>query len=104
MKEQVEKVLEQIRPFLRADGGDVELVEVKEGDGVLDRGLLNNAGNPDLRGGDELDVYPLRGHGAEHPGGITRGVLHPGAHDADLRQPGITAYLPGLNLPGHRLN
>jgi len=31
MKEQVEKVLEQIRPFLRADGGDVELVEVKEG-------------------------------------------------------------------------
>jgi Fe-S cluster biogenesis protein NfuA len=27
----VEKVLEQIRPFLRADGGDVELVEVKEG-------------------------------------------------------------------------
>jgi len=31
MREQVEKVLEQIRPFLRADGGDVELVEVKEG-------------------------------------------------------------------------
>ena len=31
MKEQVEKVLEQIRPFLRADGGDVELVEVNEG-------------------------------------------------------------------------
>ncbi len=31
MKEEVEKVLERIRPFIRADGGDVELVEVKEG-------------------------------------------------------------------------
>ena len=31
MKEQVEKTLAQIRPSLQADGGDVELVEVKDG-------------------------------------------------------------------------
>jgi Fe-S cluster biogenesis protein NfuA len=33
MQEKVEAVLEQIRPALRADGGDVELVDV--GDGVV---------------------------------------------------------------------
>ena len=31
MKEQVEKSLEKIRPSLQADGGDVELVDVKDG-------------------------------------------------------------------------
>jgi Fe-S cluster biogenesis protein NfuA len=31
MKEKVEKVLDKIRPSLQADGGDVELVEVKDG-------------------------------------------------------------------------
>ena len=31
MQEKVEHVLEQIRPSLRADGGDVELVDVKDG-------------------------------------------------------------------------
>ncbi|MFQ6038800.1 MAG: NifU family protein [Candidatus Aminicenantales bacterium] len=31
MKEKVEKVLDRIRPSLVADGGNVELVEVKEG-------------------------------------------------------------------------
>lgn len=31
MKEQVEKALNDIRPQLQADGGDVELVEVEEG-------------------------------------------------------------------------
>jgi Fe-S cluster biogenesis protein NfuA len=31
MKEQVEEVLKEIRPALRADGGDVELVDVDEG-------------------------------------------------------------------------
>jgi Fe-S cluster biogenesis protein NfuA len=34
MKEQVQKVLDEIRPGLQADGGDVELVEVTE-DGVV---------------------------------------------------------------------
>jgi Fe-S cluster biogenesis protein NfuA len=34
LKEQVEKALEKIRPSLRADGGDVELVEVTE-DGIV---------------------------------------------------------------------
>ncbi len=31
MKEQVEKALEQIRPSLQADGGDIELVDVTDG-------------------------------------------------------------------------
>ncbi len=31
MQEKVEHVLDQIRPNLRADGGDVELVDVKDG-------------------------------------------------------------------------
>ena len=34
MKEKVEKVLDEIRPGLQADGGDVELVDVTE-DGIV---------------------------------------------------------------------
>ncbi len=31
MRDQVENVLKKIRPSLQADGGDVELIDVKEG-------------------------------------------------------------------------
>lgn len=31
MKEKVQEVLDKIRPSLQADGGDVELVDVKDG-------------------------------------------------------------------------
>lgn len=34
IREQVEKALEKVRPSLRADGGDVELVDVTE-DGIV---------------------------------------------------------------------
>jgi Fe-S cluster biogenesis protein NfuA len=34
MREEVEKVLEMVRPGLQADGGDVELVEVTD-DGIV---------------------------------------------------------------------
>ncbi len=34
MKEKLEKILEQVRPSLQADGGDVELVDVDE-DGTV---------------------------------------------------------------------
>ena len=34
MKEAVEKALEEVRPALQADGGDVELVEITEDGGV----------------------------------------------------------------------
>lgn len=34
MEEQVREALEQIRPFLQADGGDVELVSIEE-DGTV---------------------------------------------------------------------
>jgi len=35
MKEKVEKVLEKVRPSLRFDGGDVELVDVDEKEGIV---------------------------------------------------------------------
>jgi len=31
MKERVEEVLDKVRPYLQADGGNVELVDVKDG-------------------------------------------------------------------------
>ena len=31
MREKIEEVLDQIRPHLRADGGDVELVDINDG-------------------------------------------------------------------------
>lgn len=31
IKEQVDKILEKIRPSLQADGGDVELIDVEDG-------------------------------------------------------------------------
>lgn len=31
MRDKIEQVLDQIRPHLRADGGDVELVDVSDG-------------------------------------------------------------------------
>jgi len=39
MKEEVEKAIEEIRPHLKADGGDLELVDVTE-DGVVKVRLL----------------------------------------------------------------
>lgn len=35
LKEKVEKALEKIRPYLQMDGGDVELVDVDERNGVV---------------------------------------------------------------------
>ncbi len=35
MKEKVQEVMEKIRPSLQADGGDVELVDVLEEEGVV---------------------------------------------------------------------
>ena len=34
MKEKVQKVIDEIKPFLKADGGDIELIEVSD-DGVV---------------------------------------------------------------------
>ena len=31
MKEEVEKALQEIRPYLQADGGNIELIDVEEG-------------------------------------------------------------------------
>jgi Fe-S cluster biogenesis protein NfuA len=35
MKEQIEKILNELRPSLQADGGDVELVDVDEKSGMV---------------------------------------------------------------------
>ncbi|MDP6509721.1 MAG: NifU family protein [Dehalococcoidia bacterium] len=44
MKEDVEKVLEEVRAFLKADGGDVELVDVSE-DGIVKVRLTGACGS-----------------------------------------------------------
>jgi len=44
MREKVEEVLNQVRPMLQADGGDVELVEVAE-DGVVSVKLTGACGS-----------------------------------------------------------
>lgn len=44
MKERVEDVLNQIRPALQADGGDVELVDVSE-DGIVSVKLTGACGS-----------------------------------------------------------
>lgn len=31
MREEIDKILAQIKPFLQADGGDIQLIEVAEG-------------------------------------------------------------------------
>ena len=44
MKEQVEKALEEIRPVLQADGGNVELVDVSD-DGIVKVRLTGACGS-----------------------------------------------------------
>lgn len=44
MKEEVQEVLNKLRPYLLRDGGDVELVDVNE-DGVVQLRLMGACGN-----------------------------------------------------------
>ncbi len=44
MLQKVKEVIDEIRPYLRADGGDVELVEVTE-DGMVKLKLLGACGH-----------------------------------------------------------
>ncbi len=44
MKEQVQSVLEKLRPYLLRDGGDVELIDVDE-EGVVQLRLMGACGN-----------------------------------------------------------
>lgn len=43
MKEKIQAVLDEIRPSLKADGGDIELVDVSE-DGVVKVKLMGSCG------------------------------------------------------------
>ncbi len=44
LREKVEKVLDEIRPALQMDGGDVELVDVEE-NGIVKVKLMGNCGS-----------------------------------------------------------
>ena len=44
MKEKVQKIIDEIRPALQADGGNIELIEVGE-DGVVKVRLLGACGS-----------------------------------------------------------
>ena len=66
-------------------------------DGILDPGFIDDAGDPDFRGRNQLNIDALLAERAEHPGSITRGILHPGADDADLAQFGIRDDFFGVN-------
>ena len=44
MKEKVQKIIDEIRPALQADGGNIELVEVGE-DGIVKVRLLGACGS-----------------------------------------------------------
>ena len=44
MREKIEAALDTIRPFLQADGGDVELVDVDEPQGVVSVRLTGACG------------------------------------------------------------
>jgi Fe-S cluster biogenesis protein NfuA len=35
IKDRVEKVLEKIRPYIQSDGGDIDLVEILEAEGIV---------------------------------------------------------------------
>jgi Fe-S cluster biogenesis protein NfuA len=44
-RERIEEVLETIRPALRSDGGDVELIDFDEEDGVVQLRLMGACGS-----------------------------------------------------------
>jgi Fe-S cluster biogenesis protein NfuA len=44
-REKIEQVLESIRPALRSDGGDVELIDYDEEDGVVQLRLMGACGS-----------------------------------------------------------
>ncbi len=44
MKEKVKNTIEKIRPYLQADGGDIELIDVDEKNGVVKVRLLGVCG------------------------------------------------------------
>lgn len=44
-RERIEAVLESIRPALRSDGGDVELIDYDEDDGIVQLRLMGACGS-----------------------------------------------------------
>ncbi len=44
VKERVEKVLTKIRPYIQSDGGDISLVSVNEGTGIVEVSLHGACG------------------------------------------------------------
>ena len=86
MRERVEEVMNEIRPMLQADGGDVELVDVTE-EGVVKvrltehlRRLSHVPDHPEQRNRETAE-----GSGA---GGPARGVRHAGRVEDGIQRPG----------------
>jgi Fe-S cluster biogenesis protein NfuA len=44
-RERIEEVLDSIRPALRSDGGDVELIDFDEDDGIVQLRLMGACGS-----------------------------------------------------------
>lgn len=44
MREKVEAVLDQVRPALQYDGGDIELVNINESEGIVEVRLVGACG------------------------------------------------------------
>ena len=45
IREKIEQVLDSIRPALRSDGGDVELIDFDEEDGIVQLRLMGACGS-----------------------------------------------------------
>ena len=58
MKEQVEAVIDQIRPILQSDGGDIQLIGVDEKTGIVTVGLRGRCGGRMRASRLGLPIYP----------------------------------------------
>src|SRR5512136_2996431 len=67
-------------------------------------GLIDDAGDPYLRSSDELDVNAGLVESLKHSGGISRRILHPRPHNADLAQFSVTHATLGANGLGYGLH
>ena len=88
LRERIDRALDELRPFLRSDGGDITVVAVKD----LERG-----------GGIAGRLRPLCPSGHDHAGG-SGGSRAPRRARSDAGRGGQHAGVrPGLNTPALRL-
>ena len=84
--------------------GSLELERVvQRAQGGLEVVLGDHAGDPDLGGRDHLDVDAGVGERPEHPRGVARRVVQPGADDRHLGDRRVGRQLAGAELADERL-